>query len=297
MSLQLLGWMATLALAAGVAALSYLLARSRELPVPVGHRGRMRVKARADYAAFRALEPWLALIAAAVRRLPIKSLRARLERMIVRAGEYLGLSADELLVLSCVEALAVGCLTAAVACLLDAPPMQWALAGISLGAAAPFLRMRGHASAREVQMERGLPEAIDLLALCMSGGLDFAGSLNTVLAETSLRQRALQEDLQRVAEAMALGQSRSDALLGLAERCGARSVGDFVAAVVQAERTGTPLRVVFEIQARVLRMHRSTLAEEAAARAALLLLGPLCILLGMMLVLLFGPFMIGGIGL
>jgi tight adherence protein C len=74
-------------------------------------------------------------------------------------------------------------------------------------------------------------------------------------------------------------------------------VQDFAHAVIQAERRGTPLAEVLEVQARVLRMRRSVAAEEAAARASVLLMLPLLLLLLAVLLLLFGPFLVNGVAL
>ena len=71
---------------------------------------------------------------------------------------------------------------------------------------------------------------------------------------------------------------------------------DFVNAVVQAEQKGNPLARVIQVQGRMLNMRRSVAAEEAAARAGVLMIGPMVLQLGCILLLLMGPFLVKGIG-
>ncbi|MEM6954133.1 MAG: type II secretion system F family protein, partial [Myxococcota bacterium] len=81
-------------------------------------------------------------------------------------------------------------------------------------------------------------------------------------------------------------------LESFAERVPTEAVRDFVGTVVQAEAKGTPLAEVLTIQAQMLRMRRSVLAEEAAAKAGLMMMGPLMIMFVVVILLLMGPFVI-----
>jgi tight adherence protein C len=69
-------------------------------------------------------------------------------------------------------------------------------------------------------------------------------------------------------------------------------VREFVGAVVQAEEKGTPLAEVLRIQAGILRMRRTVLAEEAASRAGVMMMIPLIMLLGSILMILMGSMML-----
>ena len=292
-----LEWLATGAFALGVGALTWLVAGMPPDDRTTGYRGRARQRARARSVLFRAGEPWLRLAARQLSRFALHELRARIDHQLSRAGEPMGLAPDEVIVIALAQCIGLAVTLAAIASGLGRSGAAWGAVGASFGLCAPLLQLRELAAARTSRIERGLPEAIDLLALCMSGGLDFTTALRTLLAEGSLRYRDLQEELERVTDALTTGASRSEALSAFAGRVRAPAVGDFVNAVVQAERTGTPLREVLDIQARMLRMQRSVRAEEAAARAAIWLLLPLCLLLGMILVLLFGPFVVNGFGI
>jgi tight adherence protein C len=85
-------------------------------------------------------------------------------------------------------------------------------------------------------------------------------------------------------------------LLNFADRVTSRAVRDFVNAVIQAEQRGNPLAKVIQVQGRMLSMHRSVVAEESAARAGVLMIVPMMLLLGCILLFLMGPFLVKGVG-
>jgi tight adherence protein C len=145
-------------------------------------------------------------------------------------------------------------------------------------------------------MTRGLPIAIDLVSLCVGAGLDFPRALHFVAGQPG-RRSLVEEELSLVLDELSLGRTRAAALRGLAERTPCEAARSFVAAVTAGEEKGTPLSEVLRIQAGVLRGQRGVLAEEAAARAGVLLLVPLLLLLSCILLLLFAPFLLGkGLG-
>jgi tight adherence protein C len=124
----------------------------------------------------------------------------------------------------------------------------------------------------------------------MSAGLDFPGALRQVTEKTADKGDALYEELTRILQELELGRTRKQALLSFAERAPTESVRDFVSAVVQAEEKGNPLAEVLQIQATMLRMRRSIAAEESAARAGVLMMGPLMLIFCTIMMIILGPF-------
>ena len=102
------------------------------------------------------------------------------------------------------------------------------------------------------------------------------------------------EELCAVQQDLSLGRTRVEALRDLARRLPCEAVHGFVTSVIQAEEKGTPLAAALRVQAEVLRARRGVLAEEAAAQAGVLMVLPLLLLLACVLLLLFGPFVVGG---
>jgi tight adherence protein C len=282
LSATLLFWLALLC-----AALP--LARVRPLPRPaLGQRGLSRAE-WLDQGGLAWLEPLVRFVAALCAVVPCPRLRMWHQRGLERAGGPWGLCADECLALA--SLLAVAFALAATALGFGVAVVATALA---LGAAAPALWLKDHARLRARDIARRLPATIDLMALCMGAGLDFGAALELVVRDKGGGDDPLGHELRRVLHELAMGRVRQRAVAEFAERVPTAAVQDFAHAVIQAERSGTPLAEVLEIQARVLRMRRSVAAEEAGARAGVLLVLPLLLLLCAVLLLLFGPFLVNG---
>ena len=88
---------------------------------------------------------------------------------------------------------------------------------------------------------------------------------------------------------MNMGRTRKQALMDLAVRAPTTAVTEFVWALIQAEEQGNPVADVLLVQAGVARMRRSVRAEEAAAKAAVRMVGPLFLLFSCIMLLVLGP--------
>ena len=136
--------------------------------------------------------------------------------------------------------------------------------------------------------------------MCMSAGLDFPGSLRRIVDSAAEPNDPVIEEFNRVLQELDLGHTRRHAMEGLATRVPVDQVREFVNSVVQAEAKGSPLASVLTVQAQTQRLRRSVAAEETAAEAALMLLGPMTLIFLCVIALLLGPvvvrFMMGGVG-
>ncbi|MFW5875989.1 MAG: type II secretion system F family protein [Myxococcota bacterium] len=283
-------WVAVPMVAGGAGALAYVLAGVPPLVRPsVGSRGLRRSEALADAGGFAAIEPVVRRVGGWIAQLRLGELRSRLEERIRHAGDPLGLSADELLALNALCIALLGALGFAIMSLIGGATSVW-IAALALGAYLPHGQLASEKKARFKQIDRGLPAAIDLAALCMGAGLDFPGALRQITEKSSNRRGALYRELVRILQELELGRTRRQALLEFEERCPTDAVRDFVGAVVQAEEKGNPLAEVLEVQAEMLRMRRSVMAEEAAARAGVMMMGPLMLMFVAILLMLVGPF-------
>jgi tight adherence protein C len=286
-------WACELALAGCLGAIAYAL-QTMPPRALLGERGLRRHHARAQGLLARALEPWLSATRPLLARLPLGGARASIELRLLRSGNPLGLSAD--------EALALGLLSAGLTSLLAdrLGPDGGALpscAGFVLGVALPIARLLGQAQERQRRVDRELPAAIDVVALCMGAGLDFAAALRQWLSGGKARRSALDEELETVVRGLAIGMTRRSALEGFAHAVPSAAVVDFVHAVAHADQRGTPLAAVIATQARSLRLRRSIAAEEAAARAGVWMMLPLLLLLAAIMLVMFAPFILGAAGL
>ena len=142
--------------------------------------------------------------------------------------------------------------------------------------------------------EEALPPAVDLIAHAMSAGLDFSAAIRHVIEVSHTQHRALTEELAYVTRQMSLGVARRRALEEFAQRVPIEPVRHFVGATQQSEEKGTPLAETLKQQAATLRNRRSVQGEEAASRAAVLMMVPLLLVMASILVVLMSPFLIRG---
>ncbi|WP_395403637.1 type II secretion system F family protein [Pseudoduganella sp. UC29_106] len=146
------------------------------------------------------------------------------------------------------------------------------------------------AASRRREIFENIPDALDLLTVCVEAGLSMERALSKVAAEIHIKSLALAQELQLVLMEMRAGFTKERALRNLAMRTGVEDMDALVAMLVQSERFGTSMGDSLRVHADNLRQKRSVLAEEEAARIGVKLLFPLilCMFPALMLVLL-GP--------
>jgi len=275
--------------AVAIAFVVYMLARNPAAETPrLGLRGYKRHRALTGGGLFPMIEPLLRMVAGWMAHLPLARLRGRVDRMLAYSGYFLGLSANEYLAITLLGGLAGFGLGLGAVHAMDAEP-AFAFVFAAIGVWLPYSTLSAKIRYRRREIDRSLPGAIDLVAPCMSAGLDFPGGLRLVTDDIRLRDDPLQEELRRILQDLDLGMSRRRALEGFADRVPSEAVRNFIASVVQSEEKGNPLGEVLRIQAGMLRTKRSILAEEATARATVLMIGPLVMLLISTLILICGP--------
>lgn len=280
----------TLSTALCIAVYAIASAPSR-LASRLGMRGLKRQRALANNPAWVQIEPLVRWLGVRVSGVLTDEQRARLDRHLALAGDYLGLTPEEYVALSILSGIG-GCVFGALAGFLTGMGAFLVVALGPVGAAVPYLSVSGESQRRLKQINRGLPYAADLLALAMGAGLDFPGAIRQVVEKSSDPNDALVEEFTRILHELQIGQTRKQALQGFAERAPLDSVSEFVAAIVQAEERGNPVAEVLQIQANVSRMRRSVRAEEAAAKAGVAMVGPLFLLFFCVMLLVMGPMLL-----
>jgi tight adherence protein C len=131
-----------------------------------------------------------------------------------------------------------------------------------LGYLLPTMVVSSEAKERQEEVDRSLPDFLDVLAVTVSAGLDFRAALGRV---SDAFEGPLPEEVRTALQQMALGESRREALEGLRTRNSSESLSEFVSALQQAEDLGSPLQsALTEIAADVRRSY----AQEARRKAA-----------------------------
>lgn len=148
-------------------------------------------------------------------------------------------------------------------------------------------------SARQRELSEAMPDAIDLMTVCVEAGLALDAAMNRAGEEMNLRSNALADELSLVALEMRVGATRENALRNLALRTGVDDITTFVTMLLQSERFGTNVADSLRVLADTMRVHRRIRAEEAAAKIPLKLLFPLIFFIfPSLLLVLMGPAMI-----
>jgi tight adherence protein C len=161
-------------------------------------------------------------------------------------------------------------------------------AGLLLGLALPWLRLRDQAHRRLEEIQGHLPDAVDLLCTAVSAGMAFEQSLARVLP---LQPRgALRSEMEKAASDMRLGRGRQEALRAMQMRLHCHEASELVLALIQCDQQGLPLAPVLRAQAGQVRVLRGLRAQKRAAVAPLKLLFPLMVfILPVVFLVLLGP--------
>lgn len=260
-------------------------------PLPVGTRSRIRTQRLARSSTLRAIDPLVRWMAARVDPVLPPNLRARLDTMLVMAGDPNGYVPSEL-VGSVALAAVSGCAVGAGLGAQGGHDLACGLALAFVAGGLPLLAVREATRARRTIISRELPAAIDGLALAVSAGLDFPGALRQVIDTPPDPMSPLIDELTRVLDQLSLGQTRRDALLGFAERVPVAGVVELVQSIVQAEEKGNPVIDVLLVQAQESRMKRSARAEESASRAGVAMTLPLFLMFGCTMLIVLGPILL-----
>ncbi|HET6574767.1 MAG TPA: type II secretion system F family protein [Fimbriiglobus sp.] len=203
--------------------------------------------------------------------------RTRLQARLVQAGLY---SRQAMVVFLGVKlALMVGpAAVGAVAGLIGLVPFQYSvLVGALLGTfgmIGPSFWLDSKKNARQTNFRRALPDALDVLIICLEGGASLAGALRRVSNELRTAHPLLATELQIVQQEIQLGRSAGDALKQFAHRADLEELRSLTAVILQSERFGASLVKGLRVHAETLRTRRVLAAEEMAQKANVKLLFP-----------------------
>lgn len=228
----------------------------------------------------RVLEPLQARALTLGRRLSGADSADRIRYKLDLAGNPRGWTVDRVLSGKVIGAIALALVGLALAMVAGAPAtlkILGLLAGAGLGFFVPdfYLYQRGYD--RSQQMQRDLPDAIDLMTISVESGLGFDAAVQQVARNT---EGPLAEEFSRLLREMQIGQGRSEALRSMAERTNVDELKSFVSAMVQADMLGIPVAQVLRVQSGEMRVKRRQRAETKAQQVPVKITIPLifCIL-------------------
>lgn len=143
---------------------------------------------------------------------------------------------------------------------------------------------------RQRELTEALPDAVDMMRVCVEAGLGLDAAMARAGEEMDLRSHALADELRLVMLDLRVGSTRERALQNFALRTGVEDVATFVTILLQSEHFGTNVAESLRVLSETMREHRKVRAEERAAKIPLKLLFPLIFLIfPSLFVVLMGP--------
>jgi tight adherence protein C len=172
-------------------------------------------------------------------------------------------------------------------------PTKWpfgrvVLAGLGFGLLGfyfPQLWLGSKITRRQKGIRKAMPDALDLLTICVEAGLGFDAAMSKVSEKW---ETELSLAFARVIKEVQLGKPRREAMRDMADRIGLPELTSFVAAVIQSEQLGVSMAKVLRIQSDQMRIKRRQAAEEEAHKVPIKMLVPMALLIfpSLMIVLL-----------
>jgi tight adherence protein C len=169
--------------------------------------------------------------------------------------------------------------------------MGWFCAGFIGGYMMPEFWLKGRIKKIKATMVKELPDAIDLLGLCVNAGLDFMLSLKWVVEKSS--PSAMIDELNTVLQEINVGKTRRDAIKDLAARYELPDLSTFSRTLIQADKMGTSVTEALNILAEDMRVSRYRRGEQLALKAPMKMLVPLLVFIFPVVgILVAGPILI-----
>ena len=143
---------------------------------------------------------------------------------------------------------------------------------------------------RQERIRRSVPDALDLLVVCVEAGVSLDAAVLRVAREVRLAHRDLSHELMIVNRKTNAGVPRETALRGLWQRTGVEELRTLVSSMIQSEKWGTSIATVLRVAAETLRRKRRQLAEKKAKMAPVKMTFPLVLfILPALFIVILGP--------
>ncbi len=166
--------------------------------------------------------------------------------------------------------------------------------GVFTGFILPVALLDRFVRLRQERIRRSVPDALDLLVVCVEAGISLDAAILRVAREIRLVHPELAHELAVVNRVTNAGIPREEALRGLWQRTGVVDLRAMVSSMIQSERWGTSIATVLRVAGETLRRKRRQLAERKAKMAALKMTFPLLLfILPALFVVILGPAVVG----
>jgi tight adherence protein C len=140
----------------------------------------------------------------------------------------------------------------------------------------PHLMLTSKITRRQKEIRKAMPDALDLLTICVEAGLGFDAAMSKVSEKW---ENELSLAFTRTIREVQLGKVRREALKDMSDRLGIPEMTSFVAAIIQSEQLGVSMAKVLRIQSDQMRVKRRQYAEEEAHKAPIKMIIPMALLI------------------
>lgn len=238
----------------------------------------------------RAIKPLLSRLAGLLTRFIPTAREASLAQKIIEAGNPGKLSPREVLVIKYLLAIGGGTLFWLLFTkmqIMTARCILLAAAGVPVGWMLPDFFLKSRAQKRKDDVEKNLPDVLDLLTVSVEAGLGFDGALMKVVEKS---KGVLADEFILVLQEAKMGKPRRDALRDMAGRIALDDLSNFVGSVILADKLGISIGNVLRLQSEQMRQKRRRRAEEKAMKAPVKMLIPMVLFIfPAIFVVLLGP--------
>lgn len=225
----------------------------------------------------RVIEPIYENIAQKMESITPKRMKQDMEKTIQYAGKPWNLNANKLMLLqlvSFVGAFGLGWGFVSLSGTFGGGGGSFFLAIASglVGLFLPLIIINTKASSRQGQIQKDLPNFLDMLYVSVEAGLGFDMALKKISTQMS---GELSKEFGRTLEEIKIGRNREEALRKVIKRTGVQDLSIFVSSVIQTEQLGSNIGNTLRIQADSMRIKRKQRAEEKAMKAPVKMLFPI----------------------
>lgn len=159
--------------------------------------------------------------------------------------------------------------------------------GLLIAILIPRMYLQSAVKKRQGEIQKSLPDVIDLLSVCMTAGLSFDASVQRVTEKMS---GPFIDELKTMHRDLSMGRTRRDALKSLSDSCDIEELRIFTSAVIQADQMGVPIKNILNAQSKQLRLLRKQSAQEKANKAPVKMLIPMVLFIfPVIFIVLLGP--------
>ncbi|NLC12066.1 MAG: type II secretion system F family protein [Firmicutes bacterium] len=223
----------------------------------------------------RVFLPFYRNIGQALSRLTPQGIKLSLERKIVYAGSPWNINFNSLIALQCLLAAVLALCAFAFSWMLQMEKgmaVLLVILGAFVGGAIPVSLINARAAKRQKDIQKALPDVLDLLLVSVEAGLGFDMALKRVTEQAT---GELSKEITRALEEIRMGKSREEALRGIVRRTGVEDLSTFITSIIQAEQLGTNIASTLRVQAATMRQKRRQRIEQQAMKAPVKMLFPL----------------------